>query len=117
MLGLECYQVRGEPHLYCLVPQHYHGDPYGSSCLYSDADNVNNHPPHWGWGLDGPKIFGRYTATAQDGASVALDACGGHSHGTYGCESSDAPLRHRVEQTGPVQGCNLHNPAEAEAVF
>jgi hypothetical protein len=28
--------------------QHYHGDPYGTNCLYSNADAVNNHPAQWG---------------------------------------------------------------------
>jgi hypothetical protein len=45
--------------------QHYHGDPYGPSCLYSDANITDNHPAHWGFGLDGPWIFGRYTSSSQ----------------------------------------------------
>ena len=49
------------------VLQHYHGDPYGPSCLYSDSDISNNHPGQWGWGLDGPLIFGRYMSNSQVG--------------------------------------------------
>ncbi|KAG2449608.1 hypothetical protein HYH02_005141 [Chlamydomonas schloesseri] len=60
---------------------HYHGDPFGPSCLYNTSSyGTNTHPPLIGFGLDGPWLFGRYTSSGQPGFSVALDACGGHTH-------------------------------------
>lgn len=63
---------------------HYHGDPYGSRCLYSAAAEENNHPAIYGYSLDGVPIYGRYTKETQDSQSLPLDRCGGHSHGNYG---------------------------------
>ena len=60
---------------------HYHGDPYGTKCLYSDSDYEGlTHPPVIGFALDGHHIHGRYIDMSQDGTDVALDSCGGHSH-------------------------------------
>lgn len=63
---------------------HYHGDPYGKRCLYSPANDENNHPGLYGYSLDGIPIYGRYTAAGQDSQALALDKCGGHTHGNYG---------------------------------
>lgn len=63
---------------------HYHGDPFGSNCLYSSADYTTTHPPVYGYSLDGYNIHGRYTAVDQDGQAVVLDACGGHTHSIHG---------------------------------
>jgi len=62
---------------------HYHGDPFGSTCMYTDKNYTGNHPMHIGWGSDGPAIHGRYTSATQEGADVDLDDCGGHLHTTY----------------------------------
>ena len=60
---------------------HYHGDPYGTKCLYDDEDYSNTtHPPVIGFALDGYTIYGRYTEETQDGIGEALDNCGGHTH-------------------------------------
>ncbi|KAG2428765.1 hypothetical protein HXX76_011466 [Chlamydomonas incerta] len=60
---------------------HFHGDPFGPSCLYNASSyGSSTHPPLIGFGLDGPWLFGRYTGSSQPGFSVALDACGGHTH-------------------------------------
>lgn len=59
---------------------HYHGDPFGETCMYSDKDYTGTHPMLIGWGSDGPAIYGRYTSTSQDGHDVDLDDCGGHTH-------------------------------------
>jgi len=63
---------------------HYHGDPYGTRCLYSSASVENNHPSLYGFSLDGVPIYGRYTAESQDNQALPLDRCGGHTHGSYG---------------------------------
>uniref|UniRef100_A0A6U2AEM6 YHYH domain-containing protein n=1 Tax=Hemiselmis andersenii TaxID=464988 RepID=A0A6U2AEM6_HEMAN len=65
---------------------HYHGDPFGAKCLYSEADYFSDtaHPPLVGISLDGYMIYGRYTKTTQDGAGVGLDECGGHEDSTLG---------------------------------
>jgi len=60
---------------------HYHGDPFGKTCLYSEANYTGSHPILIGWGVDGPPIFGRYTTKTQDGTDTKLDDCGGHAHG------------------------------------
>jgi hypothetical protein len=61
---------------------HYHGDPFGSNCMYSSADYTSStaHPPIIGYALDGFPIYGRYLDTAADGYFTTLDACGGHVH-------------------------------------
>lgn len=61
---------------------HYHGDPFGHTCMYSDANYTGSHPMLIGFGVDGPSIFGRYTTKTQDGVSTVLDDCGGHAHGS-----------------------------------
>jgi len=63
---------------------HYHGDPFGHTCMYSEANFTDSHPMVIGWGADGPMIFGRYTSKTQDGYSEDLDSCGGHTHEPYG---------------------------------
>ena len=66
---------------------HYHGDPYGTKCLYSDSDYEGlTHPPVIGFALDGYHIHGRYIDISQDGTEIALDSCGGHSHTVEGVE-------------------------------
>jgi hypothetical protein len=90
----------GQPHL--------HGDPFGTSCLYSAANysSLSAHPPQVrpactlllpvcsplmaalaalqiGWAYDGPFIYGRYLSTSAPGYSTALDNCGGHTHDSY----------------------------------
>jgi len=65
---------------------HYHGDPVGSSCVYT-TDAYTNNDPHSvkiGYALDGYLIYGRYTAAGQPGIDVDLDLCGGHSHDAFG---------------------------------
>ena len=61
---------------------HYHGDPFGTNCMYSVADynSTTSHPPQIGYGLDGFPIYGRYLDDTAPGYSVALDDCGGHIH-------------------------------------
>jgi len=67
---------------------HYHGDPFGNNCLYSEADYGASpdtaHPPLIGFSLDGFLIYGRHTRAGQEGQTVALDQCGGHEHTTFG---------------------------------
>lgn len=46
---------------------HYHGDPFGSNCAYTDASYTNNHPSKVGMGADGYPIHGRYTTDSQLG--------------------------------------------------
>ena len=61
----------------------YAGDPFGPTCLYSEADYADGyHPPLIGWGLDGYAIYGRHISTYRHvaGRSIPLDACGGHAH-------------------------------------
>lgn len=65
---------------------HYHGDPMGTSCVYS-TDAYSNNDPHSvkiGYALDGYLIYGRYTASGQPGIDVDLDLCGGHEHDSLG---------------------------------
>jgi hypothetical protein len=60
---------------------HYHGDPFGPSCLYNTSSYAGEHPPIIGFSLDGFSLYGRYTAAdSQTGVSIALDSCGGHEH-------------------------------------
>jgi hypothetical protein len=61
---------------------HYHGDPYGPKCSYHDANYTSDtaHPPLIGFSLDGGHIYGRHIKTSNQGYSVPLDDCGGHSH-------------------------------------
>ncbi|GMH94843.1 hypothetical protein TrVE_jg9957 [Triparma verrucosa] len=67
---------------------HYHGDPFGSKCLYDEDDYGSSpsttHPPLIGFAMDGYGIYGRHTDALQEGADVDLDDCGGHVHTTYG---------------------------------
>ena len=61
---------------------HYHGDPFGSNCMYSASDYNSSvsHPPLIGFALDGFYIYGRYLDDQAPGYNVPLDACGGHIH-------------------------------------
>lgn len=83
---------------------HYHGDPYGSNCMYSSSDYASTtaHPPLIGFGMDGFKIYGRYLDQTADGYSIALDACGGHSHGTYGYHYHSQVLTQTISGNTPV---------------
>ena len=69
---------------------HCHADGYASSGVngvYNDTDYVaQTHPPLIGFGYDGIALFGRYRSTDASllGYSSALDAWGGHTHGTAG---------------------------------
>ena len=74
-------QGGGQPHL--------HGDPFHSTdgtCLYGPANYTSDsaHPPLWGFSLDGYNIYGRHLSANNEGYSMALDDCGGHTHGAYG---------------------------------
>jgi len=62
---------------------HYHGDPFGATCMYNEENYTSSHPMLIGWGVDGPSVYGRYTAAAQEGRDVDLDDCGGHVHTTF----------------------------------
>ena len=66
--------------------QHYHGDPFGSNCLYSCANysTAASHPPLIAYGADGIPVFGRYLSASAPGANVTLDYCGGHTHSGIG---------------------------------
>lgn len=63
---------------------HYHGDPFGSSCMYSQANytggSARAHPPLIGYGLDGFPLYGRHLSVDAPGYGNALDDCGGHDH-------------------------------------
>ncbi|MEW5318335.1 MAG: hypothetical protein WDW38_009563 [Sanguina aurantia] len=60
---------------------HYHGDPYGASCMYNSTSYTpGGHPPHIGFSLDGPWLYGRHLAATDLGWSTTLDTCGGHTH-------------------------------------
>lgn len=63
---------------------HYHGDPYGSKCIYKDSDYSGDHPPKIGMGMDGYTIYGRHIRSGMEGSTVDLDDCNGHTHGSYG---------------------------------
>ncbi len=67
---------------------HIHGDPFGDNCMYTVKNYTNqsilSHPPLIGWSRDGGSIYGRYLSESAPGFDVALDSCGGHSHGSYG---------------------------------
>ena len=70
---------------------HYHADAHSAANsgmnLYNDLDYVGKtHPPIISMGFDGVAGYGRYKDgdTTSDGASVALDAYGGHEHDGYG---------------------------------
>ena len=62
---------------------HYHGDPYGPTCLYNIDGVTNNHPKIIGFSMDGFTIYGRYTNASQEGQAIDLDYCGGHTYGNY----------------------------------
>jgi hypothetical protein len=65
---------------------HYHGDPFGDTCAYSDDEYSGSHPPQMGVAMDGYPIHGRYISAEEyaDGIETDLDACYGHDHGDYG---------------------------------
>ena len=54
---------------------HYHGDPFGSKCVYGPDDYTGSHPPQVGISLDGYLIHGRHMTNSGDGISVDLDDC------------------------------------------
>ena len=60
-----CESDRCSAHVGKGADYHYHGDPFGETCLYSDKDYAsdNAHPNLIGWGADGPAIYGRYTSS------------------------------------------------------
>ena len=102
----------GQPHL--------HGDPFGPTCLYSAANYTVNgvsnwtaHPPLIGIADDGLWIYGRYLSSAAPGGNIALDICGGHSHGgsTYGQGTSGGYHYHTqliaATSSGLGSGTNL----------
>ena len=73
---------------------HYHGDPYGPQCMYTEKNYTETehgvHPMIIGIGGDGHFVYGRYTDAAQTGVNETLDDCGGHNHtGGFGyhCKS------------------------------
>ena len=74
--GAHVGQGGGQPHV--------HGDPFGPLCLYSSKNytSTSAHPPLIGFAFDGFSIYGRHLYATTLGASVSLDACGGHTHGT-----------------------------------
>ena len=76
-------QGGGQPHL--------HGDPFGPTCLYSQANyaSLTVHPPVIGFAFDGYQIYGRHLSTSAEGYSTALDICGGHQHGR--CAAARVP--------------------------
>ena len=51
--------------------------------MYDDSHYDGTHPPLIGFALDGYDIFGRYINESDEGAAVALDTCGGHTHGDF----------------------------------
>lgn len=83
------------------------GDPFSNvagKCLYSPSDytSVTAHPPLIGFSADGFFLYGRYLNDTADGYSIALDDCGGHSHGTYGYHYHSQVLT--VQATGSNTG-------------
>ncbi len=84
-----CEMDRCNAHVGKGFDYHYHGDPFGypdRPCMYSAADynSTDSHPPLIGYSADGFPLSGRYLSENAPGYSVALDACGGHNHGSYG---------------------------------
>ena len=70
---------------------HYHADGHSFSGnglnLYNIEDYVgHSHPPVIGFSLDGLALYGKYETaySGMDGATVALDEYGSHSHDDYG---------------------------------
>jgi hypothetical protein len=49
---------------------HYHGDPFGATCMYNEKNYTGNHPILIGWGSDGPGIYGRYTSKVKKGKAL-----------------------------------------------
>ena len=105
-------QGYGQPHL--------HGDPFGPTCLYSAANYTVNgvanwtaHPPLIGIADDGLWIYGRYLSAAAPGGNIALDVCGGHSHGgsAYGQGTSGGYHYHTqlIAATSSGQGSGTNS--------
>ena len=70
---------------------HYHADGHSFSGnginLYNIQDyDGHSHPPIIGFSLDGLALYGKYETqySSMDGAAIALDDFGSHSHGDYG---------------------------------
>jgi len=95
---------------------HYHGDPYGPDCLYTEADYSGSaataHPSIIGFAFDGYTIYGRYTQAGQEGQSKALDVCGAHTHTTYGYHYHPEVSK---EQTTSLDGTNVNGTVEYTA--
>lgn len=97
---------------------HYHGDPFHpipGKCLYSAIDykaGLEGHPPHIGYSLDGPSIYGRHLSVHAPGYNVTLDDCGGHTHGhlPYHYHTRVASAATNSKVCGAVHwvGVNLH---------
>jgi len=89
---------------------HYHGDPFGHTCLYSDDNFTGSHPTVIGWGADGPTIYGRYTSSSQDGYSLDLDSCGGHTHDPYGYHYHPVVVESTNSESGDKYTAALISP-------
>ena len=63
---------------------HFHLDGFHSQniCFYGPANysSTTAHPPLIGLAFDGGWIYGRHLYSGSEGATVALDNCGGHTH-------------------------------------
>ena len=81
---IECSLDNCNGHVPIGFGYHYHGDPF--NCMYNITDypTPTSHPPVIGFGVDGFLIYGRYLDISAPGASIPLDICGGHSHGSFG---------------------------------
>eukprot|EP00218_Dolichomastix_sp_CCMP3274_P001074 CAMPEP_0170157766 /NCGR_PEP_ID=MMETSP0033_2-20121228/66669_1 /TAXON_ID=195969 /ORGANISM="Dolichomastix tenuilepis, Strain CCMP3274" /LENGTH=371 /DNA_ID=CAMNT_0010395171 /DNA_START=75 /DNA_END=1186 /DNA_ORIENTATION=- len=94
---------------------HLHGDPWGSHCLYSEANytSVDAHPPVIGFALDGPSIYGRHLSESAPGYDVALDACGGHDEGGRGYHYHSQVKAARTDEgvTEPTLSSGVEYPA------
>lgn len=108
-----CNTHAGQGHDY-----HYHGDPFGSNCMYSASDysSTTAHPPVIGYALDGFQIYGRYLDTTAPGYSTSLDDCGGHIHDSYEYHYHSQVLSQTVSSTsnglksGQTYSAHLNGP-------
>lgn len=89
---------------------HYHGDPFGATCMYNEANYTGSHPMLIGWGSDGPAIYGRYTAATQEGHGIALDDCGGHTHAPYGYHYHPNMVKKTHSDTGDTYDAAMISP-------
>ena len=110
-------QGGGQPHL--------HGDPWGPTCLYYKQNyttgglyNTSVHPPLVGFSFDGYSIYGRHLSASAVGASVALDACGGHSHDCFGYHYHHQTVQGTTDGNGaPGIAAGLLYPASTTGVY